>query len=643
MPEALTWLEDGTPASARFGDRYHSSAGHGLPQARGVFLAGCKLPQAWAGQRQWRILETGFGLGLNFLVTWAAWRADPERPDLLHFTSCEAWPVAGVDLLRAAPPDPELQALAAELAAQFYGLVPGVHRLSFDQGRVLLTLLIGDAQTMLRAQRPVADSVYLDGFAPRVNPDMWSTHTLKAIARCCHRGTRLATWSTARSVRDALAQAGFLVEKVPGIAPKHDNLHARYDPPWVPHPARPALPPAALPAGRHCVVVGAGLAGASVAWSLARRGWHVSVLDAAEQVADGASGVPAAICAPHTSPDDSVISRISRSGLRTLRQTLDLVAADLQGKGWEMAGVLEHAVGQTPRLAGESPDWQSWSSPAQAGTLGGAHLPDGAPALWHAHGGWLVPSLLVQRLLAQPGIRCHLRTRVTALHHDAQATSPWTLECDGALQAAEADLVLVCTGASTAALLPGLLPLQPARGMTSWGRHAQAPAEAPWPAYPVNGHGMVIPHVASASERLWVCGSTFERDEDRLPLSSSEITAGHEANYAKLRALLPALAHALQPLFTDAQAPLQAWSGVRCTTPDHLPLVGPPSTASAPGLWVCTGLGARGATWATLCAELLAAWLHQEPLPLDARLALALSTQRLHRQPSAATPTATHP
>ena len=53
--------------------------------------------------------------------------------------------------------------------------------------------------------------------------------------------------------------------------------------------------------------------------------------------------------------------------------------------------------------------------------------------------------------------------------------------------------------------------------------------------------------------------------------------------------------------------------------------------ASRPGLWLSTAMGARGLTLALLCGELLAARLHGEPLPLDARLARALSTQRLRR------------
>src|SRR3989338_1627470 len=107
MPEVIEWLADGTPYSPRFGDRYRSELG-GLAQSREVFLHGCGLPAAWAGQPQWCILETGFGLGLNFLVTWQAWKADPARPRLLHFVATEAFPASAADILRAAAAHPEL-------------------------------------------------------------------------------------------------------------------------------------------------------------------------------------------------------------------------------------------------------------------------------------------------------------------------------------------------------------------------------------------------------------------------------------------------------------------------------------------------------------------------------------------------------
>lgn len=247
MLERIEWLDDGTvggsPFNPRFGDRYRSESG-GLAQAREVFLKGCGLPAAWASQPQWCVLETGFGLGLNFLATWHAWKADPLRPRLLHFVSTEAFPASADDVLRSARNHPELLALAQALQRQLWGLLPGVHRLAFEGGQVLLTLCIGDAKAMLREQVFEADSVYLDGFSPQRNPEIWDLHTCKAVARCCRRGTRVATWTVARSVRDALAQCGFVIEKVPGLHPSATGCRANSTPPG--NPKERGNPPCAV-------------------------------------------------------------------------------------------------------------------------------------------------------------------------------------------------------------------------------------------------------------------------------------------------------------------------------------------------------------------------------------------------------------
>ena len=89
---------------------------------------------------------------------------------------------------------PQLLPLAEELALQYRDLHSGIHRLSFEQQRVHLTLAIGSAHEYLRSEDWQADSVYLDGFSPAKNPDIWSPTALRAVARCCIPGhTQLAT------------------------------------------------------------------------------------------------------------------------------------------------------------------------------------------------------------------------------------------------------------------------------------------------------------------------------------------------------------------------------------------------------------------------------------------------------------------
>ncbi len=654
MSEPIHWLPDGTPYSPRFGDRYHSENG-GLAQARQVFLQGCGLPAAWAGQAQWRVLETGFGFGLNFLVTWAAWRADAHRPRLLHFISTEAWPVNAADLRRATTAHAELAPLAEQLHAQWWGLLPGVHRLSFEEGRVLLTLYVGDAQEALRQQAPTADSVYLDGFSPSVNPEIWSAHTLKAVARCCRRGTQLATWTIARAVRDALTECGFEVQRVPGVPPKRDNLHATYNPRWEPRTRTATLPDAAQLATaqpQQCIVIGGGLAGAATAASLARRGWQVQVLDQASEPAAGASGLPAGVFAPHVSPDDAVLSRLSRSGVRT---TLQQAQQRLQaGEDWAPSGALEHRTDGSPGL---SADWQDgpgadWTTPAPPDAREHAGLPPDAVACWHAQAGWIRPAQMVKALLRESGVawlgQCQVASLrpVPAANAANPATTEWqALDAQGQVLA-QAPLVVIAAGAGSPTLLADRWPLQPVRGQVSWGRYA-AHLAPPAP-FPANGHGNLVPSfglgdacppAGKATERGWIMGSTFERNVTELPASATDQQVAHASHWDKLQTLLPSAARQLAPHFetrlphaaatTDTPPALEHWAAVRCTAPDRLPIVGPVDAQALPGLWVCTAMGARGLTLALLCGELLAARLNAEPLPLDAKLARALSSERM--------------
>jgi tRNA 5-methylaminomethyl-2-thiouridine biosynthesis bifunctional protein len=225
-PARLTLADDGTPFSTDYDDVYHSAAG-AHAQAKHVFLAGNGLPDRWAGCAQFVIVETGFGLGLNFLATWLTWRDDPQRCRTLHFISLEKHPLAAADLARVHVAWPELATLANELRRRWPALEAGAHELEFDGGRVRLTLHFGDAVTLLPTLAVRADAFYLDGFSPAKNPELWSQALCGALARLAASDATLATWSVAGSVRRALAAAGFEVTRRPGFAGKRQMLVGR--------------------------------------------------------------------------------------------------------------------------------------------------------------------------------------------------------------------------------------------------------------------------------------------------------------------------------------------------------------------------------------------------------------------------------
>ena len=614
MAESVRWSDDGTPESPRFGDVYRTrglDGAGGLEQARHVFLQGCGLPEAWRGRPAFTLLETGFGLGLNFLATWAAWRADPARPRLLHYVATEAYPVSADDLRRSATPWPELAALAEALATRWWGLLPGTHRLRLDGGQVLLTLGVADSTTWLAGQRFLADAVFLDGFDPDRNPAMWDEPLMEQLARHVRPGARIATWTVARAVRDDLAAAGFPTEKADGLPPKRHRLQGRFAPAWADHKPLPEAP-----APGHVLVLGAGLSGAAIAASLARRGCDVTVLDRGDQPAAGASGLPAGLFGPHLSTDDAWLSQITRAGVRaTWQQLCDETA--LAGH-WSGSGVLEHRVGRGRHWPhAESATGADWTRTATAATLAQAGLPPDAPAWWHARAGWAQPARLVRALLATPGVRWRGGCTVQRLRRE---DGEWVLEDDAGQVLDRAAWVVVAAGPATQHLVPAALPLHAVRGQITGVLHG--PGTPALPAFATNGHGALIPAIPTDEGPTWFCGSTFDRSRDRPETDPAD----DRANLSRLRELLPALGMACADSATPAA--LRPWSGVRCTVPDRVPLVGPVDEDRLPGLWTVTAMGARGLSLALLCGELTAALRFHEPLPLDDRLARHLRASR---------------
>ena len=222
----IAYSAQGIPYSAAFDDIYHTSDG-GLGQILHVFMAGNGLPQRWQARSSFTILETGFGLGLSFLTTWQAWRDDPQRSEALHFISVEKYPFSASDLGSLHADWPQFSELSQALIANWPPLSEGRHDVLLDDGRVRLTLLLGDALQQLPQVDFAVDAVYLDGFAPSKNPDMWSPPLFLQLARLAASDCTLATWAVAGAVRRGLQDAGFSVLRTPGFGGKRQMLQGK--------------------------------------------------------------------------------------------------------------------------------------------------------------------------------------------------------------------------------------------------------------------------------------------------------------------------------------------------------------------------------------------------------------------------------
>lgn len=294
-PATLDWSRPDTPAALDFGDIYFSTDG-GLDETRSVFLAGCGLPERWLDPSVFTVAELGFGSGLNFLATWQLWVKTAKPKQRLHFVSIEKFPFDRAQLTRALSAWPELEAYSQQLIAQWPGRVKGLHRLNF--GPVTLTLVHEDVVVGLeQIDNLKADAWFLDGFSPSGNPDMWSEAVMGRIAHCSALGARLATFSVAGAVRNALKAAGFEVRKMPGFGRKRHRLEADFQ-------GNASTKTSQI---EHALIVGAGIAGRSLARALHQRHIAFDIID--DYKLPAASGNTAALVKPRFDLQDRPESR----------------------------------------------------------------------------------------------------------------------------------------------------------------------------------------------------------------------------------------------------------------------------------------------------------------------------------------------
>jgi tRNA 5-methylaminomethyl-2-thiouridine biosynthesis bifunctional protein len=591
-------LRDGAPFSPEFDDIYHSASG-ALAQARHVFLAGNGLPQRWSARASFTIVETGFGLGLNFLATWDAWRADPGRCARLHFVSVEHAPVARDDLARALAPIEEVNPLAQALTRAYPPPLAGFHRMHFDGGRVTLTLLLGEAREMLPQLVARADAFYLDGFSPARNTALWTPDVIRELTRVAAPDATLATWTVAGGVRTALEHAGFALEKRAGLPPKREMLTGR----------RVAPAAAPVPPPREVLVIGAGLSGVLAAERLAARDCDVTLIDARERASTAAMG----LLRPIVNLRDALNARVSRSAFFYALQHYQALQHDGLHLQWQRCGVLQLAedadeaarfeaivaAQRYPASVLESVDRDA------AAALAGRAVRDGG--WWFPSGAVVAPASLLTASTARAGerLRWQLGVRVDRL---ARENDSWRAYGADGRMLAEASVVVLANAVDAARLAPeSRVRLARVRGQVTY-----VPASAQRAlGIVVSGSGYVAP----LGDGGHCIGATYGHDDD----DASVRVEDHRRNLERAETMLPGFTRGL-----EAQA-LEGWTGFRTTVPDRLPVFG---ATVDDGLCLATGLGSRGLLWAPLGAELLASALAHEPLPLPRDLAGAISPRR---------------
>ncbi|MBE7418252.1 MAG: FAD-dependent 5-carboxymethylaminomethyl-2-thiouridine(34) oxidoreductase MnmC [Ideonella sp.] len=631
QPARIDFADAAAPRAIDYDDIYHARGG-AFEQARHVFLAGNGLPQRWAGRQHFAVLETGFGLGQNFLATWAAWRDDPARCAHLWFLSVDKHPPLPADLQRAHAHSAE-PALARELVAAWPPLTPDLHRREFADGRVHLLLAFGDVAHWLPQWVAQIDAFYLDGFAPAKNPAMWQPQLLRRLARLAAPGASAATWSTARVVRDALAAAAFEVQVEPGFDRKREMLRARHAPQ---HSAPPPVGRRWSAARAPVAIVGAGLAGASAARALAALGVASRVFDTHAEVAAGGSGQSAGLLHGVVHAHDSPHTRWFRAGaLRAHSVLAPLIAAGaVRGS---LAGLLRlergldaGAMQRVLDRQGLPADYLQVLTREAACTRAGCEVT--AAAWWYAGGGWVSPRSVVRTWLDHPLVEHTLGTTIERLRRDDSGR--WLLLDANGRTLAHAEHVVLANAdgfarliaADTDAASDAEWSLLRSRGQITWLQ--QAPRD--WhPSVPVAGDGYAI----ALGDGL-LCGATSDLGDDDPALRDAD----HRRNLDALQRL----SGRAWPLPTPSPSGRVAW---RVHARDRLPLIGGVPSATherrgwsrqdqprfiprVAGLYLLAAFGSRGLTQAALAGEVLAALLTDTPLPIGSALLDAVDAAR---------------
>ena len=647
-PAAVHWSESGSPISDTFDDIYYSQE-NGMDESRHVYLQGNGLPQRWHHhpRNHFCIGETGFGTGLNFLVTWHAWRELPEpRPDL-HYLSIEKHPLTRQDLARALSGWPALATLAEPLLAAYPALLAGQHRVLLDGGRVRLDLWWEDAADALpdlanRAQ-PLVDAWYLDGFAPSCNPSMWTTELLQATATLCQPGASFATFTAAGDVRRRLTDAGFTVEKVTGYGRKRECLRGvidgeRVSPSLLKHspwdiPNKTRVRP------NHVIVLGGGLAGCATAAALGRRGIAVTLLERGT-LAGAGSGNDQAILYTRLSRKHSALAdfalqsfQFASTFYRRMFLTKELTPqrdGDLCGSFQQSDNVKDMAA-LSGVLAGLEELAQVLDA-TEASKLLGIDQP--SAGYWYPRSGWLRPGAVCSALLLRDNIEIMENCGDVTLHQDGDQ---WLASAKGQTLAA-ATCVVVAAGTATTSM-PQLswLPLQTIRGQIT-----QLPTARVFST--LRAALCHQGYIAPAWEGSHSIGATFDVGDNDPAIRSSD----HSNNLTKLADAVPSFRKRLQSFDSAA---LTGRVGFRCASPDYLPTVGPAPDAAQfltdfgalrknakqlidrrgsylPGLYLNAAHGSRGLTSTPIAAELLASMICHEPLPFSRTLCRALSPAR---------------
>ncbi len=561
----------------------------------------------------------------------------------LHYIGIERSPLQQTDLVKALNQWPELRNVSEELLFRWPDPIPGCHRRYFDDWGVTFDFWWGEAAKVLEDlashRRAWVDAWYLDGFAPARERGPWQQSIYKLMAELSHSNATASTFTVAAHVKKGLTEAGFSVKKTPGYGSKREVLKATLISAAV---SSPKLTPWDIHSKSaffdKAIVVGAGLAGAHIAYALATRGVQVIVLESSVCASKGSSNLQG-ITYTRLSQANNPISDFSIASFcyatdfyskllsdGKLHDGLDIGLGgyiQLEGNVEKLkyfSTVLKHAPSFAKILSAEEIEHVIGEKPR----CGGIHF---------LRGGWLDPRAVCHALLKHPLIS--LKEHCGTVSIEALKNNRWEAFDKSKNRLAEASVAVLATAyqiKSSAEL--SWLPLNIIRGQTTHLPTTEILANLP---IALCDRGYIPPE----RRGIHCLGASYLPGDQCMDQREAE----HTSNLKMAHTALPNL---------NLVAPKHGWGGhvaLRCNSTDYLPIIGLAPDANnfkhhygelrhdrkrvldrpAPifdGLALLGGFGSRGLTATPLAAQILVDQLTGTPPTVLRNLHRAVSPAR---------------
>ena len=659
----LSFTQHGAPYSEQFNDIYFDSES-GYQQSEQIFILGNNISnKVKQSSGHFVIGETGFGTGLNFLLTLQVYHklqqgSDNDECSKLNFVSVEKYPLTKEQLTNSLQALPQLRYYSDLLLAQypeFESLDKDLREFSFSffDDQVTLKIIVDDATDGLSdiksPKNGLIDAWYLDGFSPATNPEMWSEQLFEQIGRLSKAQASIATFTVAGFVKRQMQNVGFRTEKKSCIGNKHEMLTGIFQ--QNPKSNKGYQLRSTITKPQQVSIIGGGIASACAALALTKQGIKVTLYCKDNSLAQGASSNAIGALYPllHQKADD--ISLFYQQAFWRAKAVYNNVIEQGFTFPHSWCGLLEVSYKESllnrqqkfSELATWSKNLIHGVDAKEASKLASIDLTYGG--LFMPNAGWLSPQDAVKQVINAAKETGRLRVEnnvlVTKIRKIQTCTNNshqknWQLITNKG--DFDANVVIVCGGAEALNLdWISQLPFSSVQGQVTSMKTNEN----------ISALSTVICHkgyLTPKHKNAHCIGATFNKNSTRITAEPEEDLF----NIDMLSTCLPELTANINWSTKDVS---NSKSRLRCMTPDHMPMVGAmpdiqkhietyPHLAKdknwkynqvAPvidNLYVMMGFGARGLCSAPLAADILVADLCGTPYPVDNEMLFNLSPNR---------------